>query len=94
MRVIWTPQAERDRNEIFDFIAADDARAADRLDHLFETAVARLEILPSLGRLGAVPGTRELIPHENYRLIYQIHNDAAWILSILHVARQWPPAEE
>ncbi len=33
-----------------------------------------------LGRPGRIPGTRELIPHENYLLVYEAAQDAIWIL--------------
>jgi len=40
-----------------------------------------------------VAGTRKLIPHENYRLVYQTERDAVWILALVHVARMWPPVQ-
>lgn len=72
MRVIWTPEAQRDRADIWDYIAADNPSAAVRMDELFSDAAARLAVHPVLGREGRVPGTRELIPHESYCLIYEI----------------------
>ena len=33
-----------------------------------------------LGKPGKIPGTRELIPHESYRLVYQIDGETVWIL--------------
>lgn len=40
MRVIWTPEAEQDRADIWDFIAADNPHAAARMDELFSDAAA------------------------------------------------------
>jgi len=40
--VFWTPEAERDRADIWDYIAADNPGAAARMDVLFSTAAARL----------------------------------------------------
>jgi plasmid stabilization system protein ParE len=45
-----------------------------------------------MGRPGQIPGTRELIPHESYRLIYEVKADTVWILALVHTARMWPPA--
>ena len=45
-----------------------------------------------MGRSGVIAGTRELIPHESYRLVYQIDGDIVWVLALVHTARQWPPA--
>ena len=91
MRVVWTPEAERDRAAIWDHIAADDPRAARRMDRRFGEAADRLATHPRLGRTGKVPGTRELLPHESYRLVYEIAGETVWILAIVHTARQWPP---
>jgi plasmid stabilization system protein ParE len=43
------------------------------------------------GHEGEVLGTRELTPHRNYRLVYEIIGDTVWILVLIHAARQWPP---
>lgn len=92
MKLAWTPEAVRDRLAIWDFIARDNPPAAVRLDALFSEATALLEAQPRAGRSGLVAGTRELIPHENYRLVYEIRGDMIWILALVHVARRWPPA--
>jgi len=91
MIVHWTPAALQDRTDIFDHIAADNPRAAVRMDQLFSDAAASLASLPERGRAGRVHGTRELIPHENYRLVYEVEADTVWILALVHTARQWPP---
>lgn len=91
MRVLWTLSAEQDRADIVDFIANDNPLAAIRMDELFSAAVGRLAEHPLLGRSGQIPGTRELIPHESYRLVYEVRVDTVWILTLVHTARLWPP---
>lgn len=94
MRVRWTRQAEGDREDILAYIAADNVHAAIAMDELFGAAAARLIDFPLLGKRGRIAGTRELIPHESYRMVYEV-DDAAqtvWVLALLHTARQWPPA--
>ena len=93
MRVRWTPEALQDRNDIWDYIATDNPRAAARMDELFSDAASRLSEHPKLGRPGKIPGTRELIAHESYRLVYEITDDTVWILTLIHTARLWPPAK-
>jgi hypothetical protein len=39
------------------------------MDEIFSEAAARLTRHPMLGNPGTIPGTRELIPHESYRLV-------------------------
>lgn len=91
MRVVWTPEAEQDRADIWDYIAADNPVAAARMDKRFADAVVRLSRHPKLGRAGKIAGTRELIPHESYRLVYEIDGQTVWVLALVHTARQWPP---
>jgi plasmid stabilization system protein ParE len=40
---------------------------------------------------GIIPGTRELTPHKTHRLVYEIDQEAVWILALVHTSRQWPP---
>jgi len=72
-------------------IASNNPRAAARIDELFSDAAARLSDHPKLGKPGKISGTRELIPHESYRLVYEIEGEALWILTLIHTARLWPP---
>jgi toxin ParE1/3/4 len=94
VKVIWTSEALLDRTEIWDYIAADNPRAAARIDALFSDAALHLSEHPMMGRAGTIPGTRELFPHESYRLVYEIDADSVWILTLVHTARQWPPVRE
>lgn len=94
MKVRWSQDAEQDRREIFDFIEADNPVAAAKMDLLFEKAADRAASFPQMGRPGELPGTREMIPHPNYRLVYEIQDDAVYIHAVLHTARQWPPVNE
>lgn len=94
MIVIWTPEAEQDRLDIWDYIAADNPDAAIGIDTLFSEAAAKLAANPKMGKTGKISGTRELTPHENYRLIYEIEREAVWVLALVHTARQWPPVQE
>jgi addiction module RelE/StbE family toxin len=93
VRVVWTPEAERDRTDIWDHIAADNPFAAAKMDELFGETAARLVAHPRLGLQGKIPGTRELTPHKSYRLIYEIKEETVWILALVHAARQWPPLQ-
>jgi len=91
MKILWTVSAEQDRADIVDFIAQDNPLAAIRMDENFSAAVGRLAEHPLLGRAGQIPSTRELIPYESYRLVYKVRADTVWILTLVHIARLWPP---
>jgi addiction module RelE/StbE family toxin len=92
VKITWTPEAERDRDEICAYIASDDPDAAADMDDLFSDAAARLVDFPGLGHPGEIAGTRELTAHPNYRLIYDIAGETIRILALVHAARRWPPA--
>lgn len=91
MRVAWTPEADRDRSDIWHYIYAENPMAAVRVDAAFRDAAHSLRDLPLRGRSGRVSGTRELIPLGSYRLVYEIRGDTVWILALVHTARLWPP---
>lgn len=93
MRLFWTPEALDDRRAIYDYIEADNPRAALTLDELFSEKVRNLIDHPGLGRIGRITGTRELVVHKNYILIYDTTVDQVRVLRVLHAARQWPPAD-
>lgn len=90
MNLFWTRPAREDRREIYEFIAADSVRAARKMDLIFAEKADILTRFPELGRPGRVPGTRELLAHRHYFLIYRTRGDAVQILRILHTSRQWP----
>lgn len=60
------------------------------MDTLFSEAAETLARFPQMGRAGKVSGTREIFPHESYRLVYEIEDDTVWILTLIHTSRQWP----
>ena len=94
MKLFWTPEAIEDRNEIYDYIEADNPSAALALDELLSQSAARLIDHSRLGRPGRIDGTRELVAHRSYVLIYDVAGELVRVLRVLHTARQWPPASK
>lgn len=94
MKVYWTPESLDDRRAIFEWIEADSPRAAIEFDELIAEKSTCLSRHPKLGKPGRVDGTRELVLHRNYLLVYEIVNEQVWILRVLHAARSWPVHEE
>ncbi|AGL81956.1 MULTISPECIES: type II toxin-antitoxin system RelE/ParE family toxin [Pseudomonas] len=91
MKVVWVPEAVQDRMDIWDYLHVLNPRAAVDMDRRFSECVDHLVLNPQIGSTGLVAGTRELIPHPSYRLVYQISQGHVWILALVHTARQWPP---
>ncbi len=91
MKVRWRPVAEADRNAIIDYISQNNPTAAIELGDAIERRVAELPEYPKLYRAGRVRGTREMVVHPNYVVVYRLARDEIEILRVLHSARQWPP---
>ncbi|WP_231851300.1 MULTISPECIES: type II toxin-antitoxin system RelE/ParE family toxin [Serpentinimonas] len=53
MELFWTPEATQDRDEIYNYIEADNPAAALALDELFAEKAGRLVDHPGLGQAGA-----------------------------------------
>lgn len=94
MKLIWTRPASTDRKEIREYIAQNNPAAALALDAQISKHASHLTDHPQLGRPGRITGTRELVVHQNYVLIYDTDGDLVRVLRMLHAAKQWPPREE
>ena len=91
MLVEWNPIARAALRTILDFISERNAIAAQDLYDSIATATEALSQHPYLYRLGRVPGTRELVVHPNYIVVYRVSN-AIEILNVLHSRQQYPHA--
>lgn len=94
MELLWTPEAVRDREDIYDYIEEDNPLAALALDDLIAEKTAVLQDLPRVGRSGRVPDTFELVVHSSYMVVYDIVETQVRVLNIVHTARQWPPLQK
>ena len=91
MRVIWTEPAARALENIQDYIAIDNRRAAWELAYRVRQAVNQLEEQPKMGRTGRVRGTLELVIQGlPYIVPYRIKGNDVQILSVFHSSRKWP----
>ena len=94
LQVRWTPSAAKDLREITRYIRRDNPDAARAVAKRLYDEAECLNILPGRGRIGKVPGTRELIvPGLPYIVVYQVISTAVRILRIYHGARNWPGGE-
>ena len=89
--VEWLPAAQRDFDDLVDYIAADHPSAAIAQGDEIEAQVSLLRDHPRMGRPGRVKGTRELvIVRTPFIAAYRIKGKAIQILRVLHGAQQWP----
>jgi toxin ParE1/3/4 len=91
MKIRWSPTAVSDLVSIRDYIAQDSPSAARKISQVIKKSVERLRSFPLSGRVGRVPGTRELvIPGTSYIAAYKIDFDEVLIAAVLHGRQSWP----
>jgi toxin ParE1/3/4 len=91
VKIVWTPRAADDLDAAVDYISADRPDAAVRVAGTIYHHVLTLAMLPHMGRVGELPGTRELVFHPwPYIAVYRVDVDAVRILRIRHASQDWP----
>ncbi len=88
--VVWLETASQDLDQILGYIEDRNLLAALNLQESIEHAVSQLPFHPYLYRLGRVAGTRELVVHPNYLVIYRVAASAIEIINVLHARQQYP----
>ncbi|MDP2700306.1 type II toxin-antitoxin system RelE/ParE family toxin [Thalassospira sp.] len=87
----WTRPALRDLSEIFDFLAARNPVAAQKILSGIRTRANLLPHHPMMGRSGRIDGTRELVIGKTpFVIAYRVTSTHVDILAVRHDHRQWP----
>lgn len=92
MKIIWTKLASQDRHNIRVYIAENNLRAAIELDERISSMATSLAEQPLKARNGRIAGTRELVIHPHFILVYRVHDELekVEIIRILHTSQKWP----
>jgi toxin ParE1/3/4 len=90
LRIFWSEDARVDLRTILRYIAARNPPAARRLKSAIEAAVLPVARYPDLFRSGRVAGTREIVAHPNYVIVYHVSDDRIDILNVLHARQEYP----
>lgn len=86
----WRETAINDLTRIGRRVAAASPASADKLLDQIAAKVEMLAAYPELGHLGTKPGTRELVVHGHYFVIYRVQRDGVHLLRVKHSARKRP----
>lgn len=89
-RLKWRPLALEDLLGILEFIGEDDPDAALALVHMIREKAEGLRVRPMLYRVGRVSGTREMVVHPNYIVVYSVDTEVVEILTVKHARQRWP----
>jgi toxin ParE1/3/4 len=91
MKIKWFADAINDLENLRDYIAADNPRAANKIAKLIIKSVINLLKQPHIGRPGRVQNTREFIVSKTpFLIIYRVKKPFIEILRVMHGARKWP----
>lgn len=90
MEIRWTRKALENLDTIAAYISQDNPVRARSFIGEIKEKTELLAQFPAIGRPGRVPGTRELVVHENYVLPYRVKDGMVQIIRVHHVARLWP----
>ncbi|MFJ1301748.1 type II toxin-antitoxin system RelE/ParE family toxin [Pseudomonadota bacterium AL_CKDN230030165-1A_HGKHYDSX7] len=90
LNVCWLPAARDDLAAIITYLAERSPSAARSLRQRIERAVLPATGYPYLHRPGRVPGTREVVVHPSYVVVYRITHNALQVVSVLHTRRAYP----
>ncbi|MEQ9330092.1 type II toxin-antitoxin system RelE/ParE family toxin [Thalassobaculum sp.] len=86
VRIVWTEPARDDLLRIRAYITEFEPSAASRVAAQLVAAADSLERLPSRGRPGTEPGTREIVAVYPYVIVYRVA-EAVEILRVWHGAQ-------
>jgi len=91
MRIAWSPRALADLHHIKAYISHENPAAAEKVAAAIRASVRHLAQFPSIGRLGQLPDTRELVVRGTpYIVPYRVREDFVEIVAVIHGARRWP----
>lgn len=88
--IFWSASALDDLDEITDYIWERNPAAAEHMHALLEASVLPVAEHPYLYRPGRVAGTREIVAHPNYIVVYRVAADHIEIVSVVHSRREYP----
>lgn len=90
LKISWRATATDDLAEIIAYIAERSPQAARNIRQCIESAVLPVAEHPYLYRSGREPGTREIVVHPNYVVVYKVTDAAIEVVSVLHARQEYP----
>ena len=86
----WEAEAFRQFQDALTHIASQNVTAAEALAATTEKRLGSALRHPEIGRIGRVEGSRELIVHPNYLVIYAVRETTIDVVRFLHTRQQYP----
>jgi toxin ParE1/3/4 len=89
LTIEWRASAREDLADIVGFIAEHNPQAARRMAAIIEASVLPAAEHPYLYRAGREPGTREIVAHPNYVVVYRITTSTIEVVTVVHSRQQY-----
>lgn len=91
MTIIWTRRAQRNLNELRQYIAIDSPQNSILIAKRIVEAVGLLATQPNMGRPGRLRETRELVISATpYIVAYRTDRSELTLIAIFHTSQKWP----
>lgn len=90
LAIRWRVAARDDLDQIVTHIAEDSPWAALDMFELIESSVIPAALNPYLFRIGREPGTREIVAHPNYIVVYRLIDGCVEVVNVVHARQQYP----
>ncbi|WP_184801209.1 type II toxin-antitoxin system RelE/ParE family toxin [Nitrospirillum iridis] len=88
--ISWRESARNDLARIIAFIAERNPFAARGMRQVIEDSVLPAATHRYIFRPGRVPGTRKIVAHPNYIVIYEVRDTHIEVLAVLHTRQHYP----
>jgi toxin ParE1/3/4 len=88
--IIWSELALEELDALVSYVGERNPQAADALYERIESSVMLLANWPYLFREGRVEGTREIVAHPNYIVVYRVLESHVEIINVIHARREYP----
>lgn len=90
LSIVWADEAQADLLDIVRYVAERNPAAAVQLGRSIEESVWPLPEHPYLFRPGRMPGTREIVAHRNYIVVYRVELACIEVLCVVHARQEYP----
>lgn len=88
MRVLWSPAARTDLEEVWRYVATDSVNAATLVENRIIEAVDGLTIFPETGRRLRSGLRQFVVARTRYLIIYRVKADHIEIARVWHMSRR------
>jgi toxin ParE1/3/4 len=90
MKLRWSETARAELRSITRYISNCSPTGARTVNNAVREALSAALRYPEGFREGRITGTREIVAHPNYIVVYRIEGDVIVVLAVLHSRQQYP----